>query len=303
MPHHAIVSTDMTGTELYNGREIAKLEARALRIDDPIERLRFLRKATSASAKVTCHRRLYDYVFVLLLILPMASDATGHAPEKIFVTRAATSGIHLDLPDVWMIEQAADHELYSNGLRIENRLAVANQPRVYRLEHRLPDSEPGPQRFQPAGIVYHTTESDQLPFEIDQTRALKQTGQELLLFVRNKRAYHYVIDRFSRVHRIVHEAETANHAGNSIWADSEWVYVDLNRSFLGIAFEARMSADQPPINPGQVHAAKILTEMLRSKYNLPAANCITHAQVSVNPTNMLIGWQIGRASCRESVEN
>src|SRR5262249_45837590 len=115
---------------------------------------------------------------------------------------------------------------------------------------------------------------------------------ELLLFVRNKRAYHYVIDRFGRVHRIVDEADTANHAGNSIWADPEWVYVDLNRSFLGIAFEARMSADQPPINPGQVHAARILTEIVLSKYNLPAANCITHAQVSVNPTNMLIGWHI-----------
>jgi hypothetical protein len=44
------------------------------------------------------------------------------------------------------------------------------------------------------------------------------------------------------------------------------------------------------VNQAQIHAAKVLTEMLRSKYNVPAENCVTHAQVSVNPSNMLIGW-------------
>jgi hypothetical protein len=34
----------------------------------------------------------------------------------------------------------------------------------------------------------------------------------------------------------------------------------------------------------------VLTGMLRAKYNLPAENCITHAQVSVNPGFMRIGW-------------
>ena len=153
-----------------------------------------------------------------------------------------------------------------------------------------PGAEPGPQRSQPAGIVYHTTESDQLPFEADQARELKRVGEELLLFVRNKRAYHYVIDRFGRVHRMVDETDTANHAGNSVWADSQWVYLDLNRSFLGISFEARTATDHQPVNPAQIHAARILTEMLRSKYNLPAGNCVTHAQVSVNPDNMRVGW-------------
>jgi len=44
------------------------------------------------------------------------------------------------------------------------------------------------------------------------------------------------------------------------------------------------------VNEAQVHAAKVLTEMLRSKYNLAAESCVTHAQVSVNPENMRIGW-------------
>ena len=39
-----------------------------------------------------------------------------------------------------------------------------------------------------------------------------------------------------------------------------------------------------------MHAARILTEMLRGKYHIPASNCVTHAQVSVNPDNMLVGY-------------
>ena len=51
------------------------------------------------------------------------------------------------------------------------------------------------------------------------------------------------------------------HAGNSVWADSRWSYVDLNISFLGVAFEARMQ-DEQPINEAQLHSARSLTEML-----------------------------------------
>jgi len=44
------------------------------------------------------------------------------------------------------------------------------------------------------------------------------------------------------------------------------------------------------VNPAQVRAAAMLTEMLRSRYRIPAGNCVTHAQVSVNPSNMLVGY-------------
>jgi hypothetical protein len=57
-----------------------------------------------------------------------------------------------------------------------------------------------------------------------------------------------------------------------------------------VAFEADSQTNQEPISASQVHAATLLTGMLRSKYNLPAENCVTHAQVSVNPSNMRIGW-------------
>jgi hypothetical protein len=194
-----------------------------------------------------------------------------------------------DTPVVWPVEQTSEYDLYSNGLRIENGLAISNQPRSYSLISRGSET-PGPHRSQPAGIVFHTTESDQAPFESSQKSALKRIGQELLAFVSNKRAYHFVIDRFGRVHRIVVESDKANHAGRSVWADSQWVYLDLNSSFIGVAFEARTQADQQLINDPQLHAAKALTEMLRGKYNLLAENCVTHSQVSVNSDNMRIGY-------------
>jgi hypothetical protein len=40
----------------------------------------------------------------------------------------------------------------------------------------------------------------------------------------------------------------------------------------------------------------MLTEMLRSRYHISAGNCITHAQVSVNPSNMLVGYHTDWAS-------
>jgi hypothetical protein len=44
------------------------------------------------------------------------------------------------------------------------------------------------------------------------------------------------------------------------------------------------------VNPAQVHAGRILVEMLRARYQIPAANCVTHAQVSVNPANRRAGY-------------
>ncbi len=40
----------------------------------------------------------------------------------------------------------------------------------------------------------------------------------------------------------------------------------------------------------QRHAGKLLTEMLRAKYRIPDSNCVTHAQVSINPDNLRIGY-------------
>jgi len=109
--------------------------------------------------------------------------------------------------------------------------------------------------------------------------------------VQQNHSYHFLIDRFGEVFRIVPESDVANHAGYSIWSDKSALFVNLNSSFLGIAFETQTQrGDVPSANPAQVHAARILTEMLRNKYRIPQSNCVTHAQVSVNPDNMRVGY-------------
>jgi hypothetical protein len=50
------------------------------------------------------------------------------------------------------------------------------------------------------------------------------------------------------------------------------------------------------MSPAQLRAAAMLTEMLRSRYKIAAANCVTHAQVSVNPSNMQVGYHRDWAS-------
>ena len=116
--------------------------------------------------------------------------------------------------------------------------------------------------------------------------------------MQRKFAYHFLIDRFGRVYRVVAESDAADHAGPSLWADGRWLYVNLNRSFLGVSFEARTEPGQSEsgASPAQVRAAAMLTEMLRSRYGIPAANCVTHAQVSVNPANMQVGYHTDWAS-------
>lgn len=279
----------MAGHPHVFSRSFSVIERQARGFSDPIERLRYLRRAAAAPRRLSSRTGWIGQFALVMVMVTLRSDAINRQSPRPRIRPAAAVSAISEMPDIWPVEQTAEYDLYSNGLRIENRLAISNEPRSYYLIARE-SGTPGPLRMQPAGIVFHTTESDQAPFEAEQKRVLKRIGQELLLYVRNKRAYHFVIDRFGRVHRIVAESDAANHAGHSVWADAKWSYVDLNASFLGVAFEARMQPDQPPITEAQLRAAKALTEMLRAKYNLPAENCVVHAQVSVNPSNMRIGW-------------
>jgi hypothetical protein len=201
--------------------------------------------------------------------------------------------------DVWSVEKASDFEAYSNGLRIENQYAVSHRPRAY-VAFSMADAEGSgdEKRTDPAGIVYHTTESLQAPFESSENNRLKRVGESLIDYVRRRRCYNFLIDRFGRVFRIVNESDAADHAGHSVWADDRYFYVNLNDSFIGISFEAQTGAGEARTSAGnaQVRAAAMLTEMLRSRYKISGRNCVTHAQVSVNPSNMQIGYHVDWAS-------
>jgi len=277
------------------GRAFAKYVSwRAERIADPVKRLGYLRGSAAywagnpvrrglANAKL--HRVSAFVAAALLLPIPMITD--GAAPRQ-----SVQASSRFDLfANVWTVENSPDYELYSNGLRIEKRFTAAPREAVrfqrWRLDNNAREENPAPY-----GIVFHTTESDAAAFQETNNRRLRRAAEGTLGFVQSQRAYHFVIDRFGRVFRTVPENEPANHAGSSVWADEKYYFVNLNHSFLGVSFDgqSRGADGKPSVTEPQVMSARLLTDVLRARYRIPPANCVTHAQVSVNPGNMGVGY-------------
>lgn len=280
----------------------------AKRIDDPVARLKFLQSVTPLTVPRGRRRPLWLFLLTATILLALlgsvlivrASTRVKTVPEAIR-PRAVREPHEPPVGPVWLVDKSADSETYSNGLRIDTRFATASHPRGYLafpVDRRTNRTGAGIHRTQPAGIVFHTTESRQIPFEASANGALKHIGENLIDFVRRKHAYHFLIDRFGRVYRIVIETDTAEHAGYSVWSDDAWLYLNLNESFLGVSFETKTEPGQedPTVSPAQIHAAAMLTEMLRGRYGIAAGNCVTHAQVSVNPENMRVGYHTDWAS-------
>ena len=316
LPERPHASGHYTCVELrqsaLQGIALGLREWRASRLRDPVARLQFLQGHPAREKSASPLRHLPAPAITLGLALaggamlhpwttppharPMATPSSAlpsSAPPSSALHEIASSPAATAPPRVWLVETTSQSDLYSNGLRVENRFAASTSPRKYVAYSRAQTGPPsGVWRSEPAGIVFHTTESHLAPFEEQENRALRRDGEGLLEYVNRQRAYHFVIDRFGRVFRVVEESDYANHAGNSIWADDDWIYLNLNQSFLAIAFEARSNpqADEPGVNQAQVHAGRILVEMLRARYAIPAANCVAHAQVSVNPSNGRAGY-------------
>ena len=280
------------------------VEWRANRISDPIERLRFLRRAAAYRSAVPAgfvgfvkHAAVAIFVVGLMVPLALVSDASAlwrkAPPVPLTIPARKLEATAADaIPNIWQVEKSRDQEVYSNGLRVETKyIAAPLGPRPAKFVRYKADDLATEESASPFGIVYHTTESHMLPFEASRNSQLKYTGENLAGYVRAKRAYHYLIDRFGRVYQILPDAEHANHSGSSIWGDGKWSYLHLNTAFLAVAFEARTKPEpgQSVATAAQVLAARLLTETLRSRYRIDARNCVTHAQVSVNPTSFLIG--------------
>jgi N-acetylmuramoyl-L-alanine amidase-like protein len=224
---------------------------------------------------------------------PQAADpaAAGDAVKAI----GSEAGPALDR--VWLAEQGEGYEFYSNGARMLTGFETTGAKRkFYRftLDGLVKDSDSFEMLATPVGIVYHLSESDLLPFADSFNSSLQDRSRALLEYARDNRLYNYVIDRFGRTYRIVRDEYTASHAGNSLWSDSRGVYVNLSASFIGVCFEGKTVGGEnlgpEGINEAQIYAARILTAVLRSKYAIDDANCVTHGLVSVNPSNKLMGY-------------
>ena len=282
------------------------LELIARGIGDPVLRLRFLKFVAPPPPSRPRRRRLLllaPIPLALAAIFPMAfrlrPKAATLPPPAPPVERPAAPVEHTPPGEIWKVEDAGGWETYSNGLRIDNRFVVFTHRRSYLVFPAVQAGARNPlPSGKPAGIVFHTTESRQPPLEAGRNGELRRLQNSLIDYLRRERAYHFLIDRFGRVYRIVAETDAANHAGYSVWADETSIYVNLNESFLGISFEAdtRPGQAQPSISPAQIRAAAGLTDLLRGRYAIPAADCVTHAQVSVNPSNMRIGYHTDWAS-------
>jgi hypothetical protein len=282
----------------------------AHQIPNPIQRLRFLQAVMLPGPERYSPRKPYTFWFLVsfpvVLLLFTAPVSAPWVPAPTAISRPAVAdqpapapGAVEQTPEIWIVEKTDAFETYSNGLRIDNRFSIANRRRSYlAFSATRPEDMLGHRRSAPAGIVFHTTESLQVPFKSAQNPALKRIGESLLIYVRLKRAYNFLIDRFGSVYRVVPESDAANHAGNSIWSDPEWLYLNLNQSFLGVSFETQTAPGQvgASVNPAQVRSGDVLIKMLRKRYGIPARNCVTHAQVSVNVSKLLIGYHLDWAS-------
>ncbi|HYP52594.1 MAG TPA: peptidoglycan recognition family protein [Pyrinomonadaceae bacterium] len=192
---------------------------------------------------------------------------------------------------VWLVERKDNYERYSNGARVLVDYETENRNRAYSVLQRGDTTAVRRVGREVVGIVYHTSESDMLPFTSDNNDSIETRSRGLLEYVRKNKSYNYLIDRFGQIYRVVRDEHAANHSGNSVWADAEGVYVGLNESFLGVCFETNStSADsvEEQLTEAQVIAGRLLTQVLRSRHQIDDANCVTHGLVSVNPSNMLI---------------
>jgi hypothetical protein len=193
---------------------------------------------------------------------------------------------------VWLVEKGPGWEQFSNGLRIETGFSQAGEARRYQIFTEERGAEPTV-RHQPVGILFHTTESDVWPLEAAYNDSLRDSSQKLMRYVSRNKLYHYLIDRFGRVYRLVEEETKANHAGNSVWAQGRDIYVALNQSFLGVAFETRWEGGRAlPITQAQFAAGRSLTDYLRQKWQIAPEMCVSHGLASVNPKKRLIGHHL-----------
>ncbi|MDQ6676314.1 MAG: N-acetylmuramoyl-L-alanine amidase, partial [Acidobacteriota bacterium] len=265
----------------------ASIEDRAWREPDCVKRLRILRRGRRQRQLWALRANRTARVVAACCALLCCHQVARSKPVP------AISNPHVHAlgaaPAVWVVEETALRTFYSNGLAVRREYETSSSPRSYLVYARGSLVSGSSRESLPAGIVFHTTESQILPLEPARNSALLRSREDVLERVRRGRLYNFVVDRFGQVYRIVPEGETALHAGHSIWASGDRVWVNLNESFLGVSFEAETAQGFEP-SASQVHSGRLLIEVLRSRFALSEQNCVTHAQVSVNPDNMRLGY-------------
>ena len=188
------------------------VEWRARSFSDPAQRLQFLQRRLGSvpSSRRNAWRTLTRIPMLATLglalagigLVPACRRSLGLDLPFVLASAPATPRIQIaspivtksvvaatSPPRVWQVEANHQFDLHSNGLRVENRYQVSTETRSYLAFHRAKIERIGERRTEPAGIVFHTTESHLAPFEEGQNRMLKREGEGLLDYVSRNHAY------------------------------------------------------------------------------------------------------------------
>jgi len=278
----------------------------AIRLTSILYRLRFVAYATCALILLTAGAGVGYGIWRVANSLatsiqakdastPDSSVAPTDANSKAVAAIGSEAGISLD--KIWLAEQGDGYEFYSNGARVLRDYEIDGEVRrFYSFDLEKPFENPDSMELQtkPVGIVYHLSEGDIVPFDNRYNESLNGVSKSLVEYARERKLYNYVIDRFGRTYRVVRDDFAANHAGRSLWSDGRRFHISLNSSFIGICLEGKSNSTSTVgpdgINEAQIYAARVLTAMLRAKYGIEDANCVTHGLVSVNMSNRLMGY-------------
>ncbi len=144
------------------------------------------------------------------------------------------------IPNVWLVDQTHDFETYSNGLRIDDRYVKPNQKRIFYPVYQRGAIDAGQSDFAGSRSVPSRRASCITPPKAIRrasrqikTRRLKRIGKAVIGVVQQNHSYHFLIDRFGQVFRIVPETDVANHAGYSVWADGNYDLREPEQQFPG----------------------------------------------------------------------
>jgi hypothetical protein len=119
--------------------------------------------------------------------VPGAERLAPAMPATAEPDPAPYAGLPAQAPaGVWLVEKGEGYEQYSNGLRIETGFAVTGPARRYRVFES--DGRFGEAVYAaPAGILFHTTESDVWPLEASFNENLRDSSHRLLRYVSRNR--------------------------------------------------------------------------------------------------------------------
>ena len=175
------------------------VEWRAYRIPDPVERLRYLRSRTGLSLASGADKRKMHWHWIRVGLIVLCSGfailpfrpSTIASADKLHDAAPTIKPQNLPPDSVWLVDNAATYENYSNGLRIEKQYAIANSPRtryrLFRREHPTMDKFEWKTAY--AGIVYHTTESHVAAFEANSTAKQNHASSWTISDIQKRRCY------------------------------------------------------------------------------------------------------------------